>query len=478
MERKTQRIVAVGVISVIVVASVIGVVVVMNLPTGTVNPYSYPGLDTKPSLSKTIKIGLLDDLATTGFHSEKGMILAATEINVGGGVDIDGETYYIGVVAEDTNEAYYNYEKGIAAALKMVGYDPDVVIGGFRTEVLSVYIDEIMDAHIPFIITGSATKAFCDNVGSAYSYWKYLFRVMPHNNERLGQNVGRQLSEIILPNISDYKFGGAPIDNVWIVYEDLQWTTAVKDSVVQTLNDSFPSYLGYDNITLKPLATSTDSTAMGALWDQIKASGTPIVVPILSDGTLGVLFGKYYGLKQPDAIVCGINVAAQDMGYMANTQGGGLYEITSGGSMRCNFTSDSIAFMDNYRAIAYGLDPLYTATGSYDAINLIKNRVEECDSLVAADLIASLEKVNLTNPWQGVTQKIAFDSQHDCIADTGSVATDGMRTNIYRQWQQNSTTGADAGVCPLTPSVNMDGNYFVNLRPSNETAWLLYPDWW
>jgi len=140
-----------------------------------------------------------------------------------------------------------------------------------------------------------------------------------------------------------------------------------------------------------------------------------------------------------------------------------------------------VPFIDAYRAMTpYNLDPLYTATGAYDAVNFIANRVEECDSLVATDLITSFEKVNLTHWWQGVGNRIAFDANHDVMDDLGDVATDQFRSNIYRQWQLNSTygSGSIAGVLPLVPTINVEPAMFANLRPSNETNHMIYPDWW
>jgi ABC-type branched-subunit amino acid transport system substrate-binding protein len=305
---------------------------------------------------------------------------------------------------------------------------------------------------------------------------------MPHNNERLGNNVGRQLAERIIPNITNYKLAGENVDNVWICYEDLAWTTAVKDAVVDSLNASFPTYLGFDNLTIRAIPSNADDTYMGALWTDIAAdTSCHLVVPILSDGTLGTLFGKHYGLKTPDALVCGINVAAQDAAYMTNTGEGGLYEITSAGSTRLNFTDTAIPFIDAYRAMTpYNLDPLYTATGAYDAVNLIANRTNECGSLDADDLVASFERVNLTHWFAGVTQRIAFDANHDCMDDVGTPETELFRANVYRQWQKNSTygSGSVAGVCPLVPTCVVDPADFANLRPANETALLMYPDWW
>ena len=66
--------------------------------------------------------------------------MAATAINLAGGIDIGGTDYFIGIVIEDTKEAFYDNDAAIAAAIKMISYDPDYCIGGFRSETFQVYI--------------------------------------------------------------------------------------------------------------------------------------------------------------------------------------------------------------------------------------------------------------------------------------------------------------------------------------------------
>ncbi|TFF97236.1 MAG: hypothetical protein EU547_04850, partial [Promethearchaeota archaeon] len=357
MNRTTQRIIAL--VAIAAVAGVgIGVGVwYVTLPSSTTNPYTYPGLDSKPSLSRTIKIGVLDDMAQTGIFSYAGATLSAAEINAGGGVTIDGNTYYVGLVKEDTREASYDNDKAIAAAEKMKTYNPHAILGGFRSETFEIYITRIMDADIPFMITGSATTDFCqDWLGNPATrdFYKWLFRCMPLNSQHLGEHLSYLLKEEIIDAIGDHQ--GSHADNVWIVYEDLIWTADIKDMVQETLNESYPNYFGYSgdtqpNITVQSIPRRTGpsawtSTEFSSLWNNIKSDGAQLVVPIISDIFYGYDFSKPYNETKPDCLIAGINVAAQTFDHWSNTEGGCEYEITTHAIAYVNFTERSLDWFD------------------------------------------------------------------------------------------------------------------------------------
>jgi len=155
-----------------------------------VGNYTIPGISVSIPLSQVIKIGILNDMNDiSGDHSWKGAFLAAKEINEAGGVLINSTYFYIGLVAENTDEANPNLvvSIGVNAAQTMVNYhEPHFIVGGFRTESLAYYQEVIMDAKIPFISTGASTDTFCENVRDMYSRYKYFFRVLPLNSTSSG----------------------------------------------------------------------------------------------------------------------------------------------------------------------------------------------------------------------------------------------------------------------------------------------------
>jgi len=474
METGKKRILAILLIVVIGTGIGVGVWFFLSAPEEALNPYEYPGLgDEKKPLSRTIKVGVLDDMAATGIFSSIGAKMAATAVNLGGGIDIGGTAYFIGIVIEDTKEASYDNDAAIAAAIKMISYEPDFCIGGFRSETFQVYIQRIMEADIPFMITGTATPDFCQEwLGNPATrdYYQWLFRCMPPNSDRLGENLNYLLESSVIPEIITHM--GAPVDNVRIVYEDLIWTAAIKTALETELNSTYPSYLGEANVTSRMIPRRVGPgawtpTDFGLLWDDIKTDGIQLVIPIISDMTYGVYFGSYYNDTKPDCLVAGINVAAQTGAYWGNTGGKSAYEIVTHTIGYANFTPYTIPFYDAFVA-AVGIPPIYTAVGGYDALNLIAYAVADNQSTDNTGLVYALEKITEASPFQGVLARIAFDANHD-VLNTIPGVRDNFFSVIYRQYHVN-------GSLPIIPAGDLYN--WATLEPVNSKALIIFPDWW
>ena len=68
-------------------------------------------------------------------------------------------------------------------------------------------------------------------------------------------------------------------------------------------------------------------------------------------------------------------------------------------------------FWKNYVA-EFGVIPIYTATGSYDAIYMYAWAFNEAQSLDTATIITTLESLTKSNPIEGTTGWGAFDTSH------------------------------------------------------------------
>ncbi|MDH4290976.1 MAG: ABC transporter substrate-binding protein, partial [Dehalococcoidia bacterium] len=111
-----------------------------------------------------------------------GATMAADEINAAGGVDVDGTMYDIKLVKVETKEATEGEDGSTGTAnLLAVIDDVDFVIGGFRTEVLSVYRDVAIDAQKIFMNCGAATGSLQFSVVTDYDTYKYWFKSTPYN---------------------------------------------------------------------------------------------------------------------------------------------------------------------------------------------------------------------------------------------------------------------------------------------------------
>ncbi|MFX0040314.1 MAG: hypothetical protein ACFFCY_15510 [Promethearchaeota archaeon] len=440
MEQLTKRILAIVIIAVIGTGIGIGAWYFLAGPETAINPYIYPGFEPEQKpLSQTLKLGLLDDMSWSGLGAWQGAYIAARRINLAGGIDIGGTTYYIGLVVEDTKEAAYDFDSAKAAANTMLGHRPHACFGGFRSEVFGVYQDIIMTGETPFLITGTATEDWCKlRVGSDYDFYKYTFRVMPLNDGRMGTIIGNFLSSKIMPNITTHI--GYPVNNVTIVYENLMWTARVKAEIEKVLAANFPTVTFFSEvIPAGGLEYNYDT-----LWARLTggASKTHLIIPIISDPTVGGQFGARYNIYQPKALVAGINVLCQfgPLTYMEATWSGtfsrygGMYEVTSHGFAFVNLTSATLPFLEEY-VEEYGVYPIYTTFGANEAVNMIATVADTYDTLDPDDFVKYLEWYNTTNTFQGTNNLYAFDQYHDYIPTDGTPAMTGYPENIFRQWQ-------------------------------------------
>jgi len=374
-----------------------------------VGSYTIPGISASIPLSQVIKIGILNDMnELPGDHSWNGAFLAAKEINEAGGVLINGTYFYVGLVAEDTDEVDPNLvvSKGVIAAQTMVNsHDPHFIIGGYRTEALLAYQEVVMDAKIPFISTGAPSEILCENVRSFYTRYKYFFRIIPLNAssstiELLYYYAGLVAYLNATYDFSSIKFG--------ILHENLAWST----NIVSALNFYIPMIIPGSSIVNTIAFDITLSQAdMFSHLVSLEASGAQIVIPLIS-GPSGILMGTQYGILKPQYLLAGINRYASHGSYWDLTHGGGQYEIIIQNVYKTNKSELTIPFWDSYVAL-FGSEPFYTGTGSFDAVKLLVNSTIETQSFNPDKIIENLEKIDSSNPFTGASGKIAFYNTHD-----------------------------------------------------------------
>ncbi|MFW9969552.1 MAG: ABC transporter substrate-binding protein [Candidatus Odinarchaeota archaeon] len=478
MEQLTKRILAIVLIAVI--GTGVGVGAWYFLSQEQVIPWETPGVTGIPS-NRWIKIGVLNDIGEIqGDHAYQGAWLAAYNINTAGGIDINGTTYYVAIIAEDTEEAnpQLDVTKGVAAAQKIIHVDgAKFLLGGFRTEALKSYIEVIMDNKKVFLDTGAATDSFCENVVDGYSRYKYFFRVNPHNSSAMGKQIIYFMIVAAFYRIPLQAYiqgiGAAPTDpyygtgipgqlnslnisKVAILREDLDWTIPFAAAIKGYM--PFPP-ANVMEIAYPITATSEDFTTY---INQIQAFGAQICIPIIS-GQGGIKMTTAYKDIHPNFLLLGVDVQAQTSEYWTDTLGGCAYEVYShgfAGLNNTNVTPLTQAFYDQYWDV-WGHAPLYTGTGSYDAVNLYAQVIESTQSLRQTDLISALEAIDLSSPnvnTSVTTQKFAFTSIAQGYSGAHDVVADFPFASIaYGQWHP-------------------DGKQYC-VPASGIPTYTIYPDW-
>ena len=465
METGTKRIVAIALIAVIVVAVSIVAVVLISAPESKIK---YPGAPS--SRPNTIVIGFTGDLGEIqGDGNYEGGYFAAKTINEAGGFEVGGETYYVGVAKEDTDESNPNLvtSRGVDAARRLI-YDREVDfgIGGFRSEALLAYVEEFMDAEMIFIDTGASTDIFCQNVRDDYANYRWFFRFMPINSTSLGGQIFNTLGAF-LPHL-DQDYPNHDILQVGILAEDLTWTAGLVAGISYYLpiiaNLTSLGYYGVemDLDMLTPILydITLSATDMNTHLQTLQTQGADFVIPLIS-AQGGVLMMQQYSQYEYDYAIFGIDVQSQLDAFWGLSGESAAYEVVMQTLERTAKTPLSIPFWDAFIDY-YGKSPLYTAVGAYDAVNGLVDAIEAADSLDNDDIIAELESWDKSNPHQGVGGNAAWwPDSHDLVAGYPYGHT------MWVQWQTDGTKV----VIPTSiyPDALSTGDFM--LPPWVETAW-------
>ncbi len=395
MKKQMQRILAIVLVAVIGISVGVGAYFLLVTEAFEYKWENPPGAPAGIPQDRIIKIGVLDDMGyITGQGAKNGAEMAAELINERGGIQINNITYYIGVSTEDTEESNpaLDLSRGVAAAERMIDYKKaDFILGGFRTEALQAYREVVMLAKKIFMITGSATAKFCQDVYNNYNKYKYTFRIQPLNEVFLAGEVIRMLAFTILDQKVNHDRN---ITKIAIIRENLAWTARMSTSI----NGLIPvvSKLVYDDYTTLhkveeiPYPQTASPIDFYGYWADIKASGAEITVPIIS-GPTGLYYSDVYGDTDQPSLSLGINVMGQQSIFWEQTGGNCEYEIAMTSFIRHAKTPFTLSFWDHYVG-TYGVAPLYTATGAYDATLTLADAMYQAQSLDTDDIIAQLEE--------------------------------------------------------------------------------------
>ena len=410
-----------------------------------------PGCDGNGAAAvPTIKFAILGPMdQIQGTHMMMGAEMAADEINASTGKITSGTTEFEAELVEvDTDEI--DNPSGAANIVfdALVADDPHVCVGGFRTEAVSTYIDDIMDAEKLYFIAGAATFGLLSPVGYEDPGYKYVFRGTPFNDVFLVNNCYLMFA-MVAKGIQDamgytWTPAGPPYYATWsqkvkiaVVAESLTWAESMRASAKKIIGGYGPLF-GWEMATdgSHPdgewLVTDTESYVnVQTKLNEIKAAGAQIIFTIMS-GPVGLTFGKAMGAVGVPAIAVGINVEAQDPGFWLGTEWetgkfGANSQITMATwAPNVTQTASTTAFLDAFATKYGGLFPVYTAS-SYDIIYTIKKAIEATNAAT----------------WDAVTETTTLD--YDAVIawledlDNAQVVSTG-HAGYYPQWD-GSTMG-------------------------------------
>jgi branched-chain amino acid transport system substrate-binding protein len=347
-----------------------------------------------------------------GQNHWNGATMAADEINAAGGVSINGTTYTIKLVKVETKESTEGEDGSTGTAnLQAVIDTVDFVVGGFRTEVVSVYREVAMAAHKIFFNCGAATGSLQFSVVTNYDKYKYWFKSTPYNETFLVKSlfkINGSVAGVLKATLAglDAASNGTyvkdefkvPADNklrVHILMENAAWAAGMVAAA-----KAYLPLLGFTvtgTTLVSPTATSID-TEMNA----IKALNPHIIFTAFS-GPVGAVYSRTKASLGIPALTIGINVPGQELDHWANTDGTCEGEIMlDTWAVGVANTAKTVAWFNNY-VTKFGVYPGYCAA-TYDAINnMVLKAMKGTGSLDPAVLIPWLE-----DPANTYTEGVSF----------------------------------------------------------------------
>ena len=354
-----------------------------------------------------------------GWDAERGIKLAADEINAAGGVKVGPVKRPFKVEVIDTRDL----EPGVPVSEALLGLEKlilekkaDFIIGGpVRSEAALAAMDILSKyKKVSIITTGVLTPAYQKKIESNYSKYKYCFRNTSHVGVMMGEFV-----TLLEDMKKSYGFNTAAI-----MVQDVEHARKGGEAMQKALTDK-----GWTVLAPKIYPTGTTDYSVG-LSDAAK-KGAQILFLWMDMPESTILLKQWADMKMKSIPVGFVN-AAEQPGFMKASGGKGEYlivNLVNGGNAPAKITPWTMKFVDAYKK-KWGLEPEgYGTSSSYMAVYQLKDAIERAGSIDSDKVIKALE----TQDLMGVYGRMRFDPKtHQIIPSLDP--KEGAVTGII-QWQ-------------------------------------------
>jgi len=355
-----------------------------------------------------------------GWDAERGIKLAADEINAAGGVQVGNVKRPFKVEVIDTRDL----EPGVPVSEALLGLEKlilekkaDFIVGGpVRSEAALAAMD-ILSRYkkVSILTTGVLTPAYQKKIADNYNKYKYCFRNTSH--------VGVMMPEFVslLEDMrKSYGFKTAAI-----MVQDVAHARAGGEAMEKALKAK-----GWTVMAPKIYPTGTTDYSVG-LSDAGK-NGAQILFLWMDMPESTILLKQWADMKLK-CIPIGFVNAAEQPGFMKASGGKGEYlivNLVNGGNSPSKITPWTMKFVDAYKK-KWGLEPEgYGTSSSYMAVYQLKDAIEKAGSTDSDKVITALENQDL----MGVYGRMRFDKKsHQIIPSLDP--KEGAVTGII-QWQK------------------------------------------
>jgi len=393
------------------------------------------GAKTAKAQGKPILVGCPVPRASAyGQNGERGMILAAEEINAAGGVKVGNTMRPLKLEIIDTRDE----EPGVPTSEVLLAIEKlilqkksDVIVGGpCMSECGLAAIDLYARYKIVDIVSiGCYTPAWDKKVGSDLKKYKYSFRASGSVAWYIKEGVD------LLRNIKE-KFG---FSKMFISIDDSAMCRAAAEIVKNLAAKDGWEITGFE----KHAIASTDySVELG----NCKKSGAQVLFIWAYSPETSIMLRQWADMEVP-ALPIGFIGAAEDPGFWEATKGKGAYTIVTLSETGCTPSSVTPMTMKYYQAFQkrWGVPPRSTGcVSAYEALYVLKDGVERAGTLEPDALIGALEKTQLP----AVRGTIRFDQNHQIVYGYDPKTSvlgnwvqwqDGQRVTIFPQASATGT---------------------------------------
>lgn len=356
-----------------------------------------------------------------GWSAERGLKLAVEEINAAGGVTVGREKRPFRLEVMDTRdlEPVVPVSDALLVVEKLIlEKNADFIVGGpARSEAALAAMDLLSKyKKVSILSTGALTPAYHRRVEAEYDKFKFCFRI--------SGEVGWLVTGEFIPKLMDIntKLG---LNRLFIMVQDVAHARATGDLTAKLAGEKGWTVLGRE---IYP--TGTTDFSIGLL--KARRENAQVILIVMDMPESSILLKQWFDLKIPALPFGTIIAAAEQPGFWKATEGKGEFcmaSVVNAGNAPSQATPWTMRFFDAYTK-RYGIEPEgYGASSSYMVPYVLKDAIERAGSLRADDIVAALEKTDLT----GVYGRIRFNPKNHQVIPSIDPA-EGVVGSIF-QWQ-------------------------------------------
>jgi branched-chain amino acid transport system substrate-binding protein len=353
------------------------------------------GCTSQPQAGDELKIGVVASMtgpaSTTGKDIWQSAVIAADEINAGGGVYVKelGRSVPVTVILGDDESTR---EGGQKAVTRLITEDKvDALVGGFSSAVVSAHEPIVSENGVPYIVTGASSPVITHRTDANTSG---IFHHCPTTDD-YGMQTTLFASEVIRPAINE-KFGFSsdrPL-RLALVYQDSPYGKGVQSAVESTIaNQNLPVIIvanetfkmgetDYHTILTSVKAAEPDVVYAAAFLNE----QVPMVIQARRDVGLNAIFMAVECNDDPDYYA---GVGQYGDGSIIESRFS-PYVVPPG-----PLSDDLAAFQDAYQK-KWGGFPGMMGASTYEGVYIIKQAVENAGTENKPAVIESLGTLQMS----------------------------------------------------------------------------------